>query len=362
MKEYDWIPSTAVLGLAFVFPAANGKLVLHTPDDCQGMFNVFLLEHRIDDNGVISNIPPRGCPPFPCYIESFRQLWSIDYSQMIFSGIRQIRQNMQQSLCRVAQSQGDFSVKKTKLQLPNCCWDYIKNVLTSHDEICSVSAVTYCKPKAILSWGLTMHSSSYVGSLDVIRIDTREKLEVFRQLFGVMAGFGVRKRRPRYCEGKAVLSINDVLNVISPPLNCATNASNACGFRLFGVTGDGIDLAYHASDGVLQITLRYRKMVVTNSSLASLESVGVANNENLSGGSNSSILGDIALGIQFMDDMYVMEVSNVLRNEVHAKQVYKVVHAHGLERSRTIKLQSSAQTVIYTDSNYVAQQILKMIE
>ena len=168
-----------------------------------------------------------------------------------------------------------------------------------------------------------------------------------------MAGFGVRKRRPRYCEGKAVLSINDVLNVISPPLNCATNASNACGFKLFGVTGDGIDLAYDASDGVLQITLRYRKMVVTNSSLASLESVGVANNENLSGGSNSSILGDIAPGMQFMDDMY---------NEVHAKQVYKVVHAHGSERSRTIKLQSSAQTVIYTDSDYVAQQILKMIE
>ena len=127
--------------------------------------------------------------------------------------------------------------------------------------------------------------------------------------------------------------------MISPPSNCATDASNACGFKLFGVTGDGIDLAYDASEGVLQITLRHQKMVVTNSSLASLESVGVANNENPSGGSNGSILGDITPGtMQFMDDMYVMEVCKVLRNNMYVKQLYKVLHPHGSERSRTIKL------------------------
>jgi hypothetical protein len=364
--EYVWIPSTAVLGLSFVFPATDdGELVSHTFDDCRGMSNVYLLQHRMDSAGVLSSVPHGQCPPFPCYLESFRKVWSIDYSQMVFNGIRQIRQSIQQSLCRVAQSQGDYSVKKIKLQLPNCCWLYIRDVLTSSNEIRRVSTVTYSKPKAVLSWGLTLHCSAYVGSLDVIRVDTKEKMEAFRHLFGIMAGFGVRKRRPTYCEGKAVLSLNDVLNIISPPshLEAENNHLDDCQlpFKLVGVTGDGIDLAYDAAEGVLQVSLRYRKMVVTNASLPSLASVGVVAADSPS----RSLLADdarfdIIPGMEFMDDVYIMQVQAAFGDEVHAKRAYKIVY-HQSGQSRTIRLDSS-ETVIYTDKEYVYRQIQEMLE
>ena len=371
--RYVWIPTTAVLGLSFVFPEqADGELVAHTFDDCRGMYNVYLLQHRIDSAGVVSCIPRNECPPFPTFLESFRNLWAVDHSQMIFNGIRQIRQNMQQSLCRVAQSQGDFSVKKTKLQLPNCCWYYIKNVLASAKEIRNVSTiVTYSQPKTVLSWGLSLHSSPYVGSLDVIRFDTKEKMDVFRRLFGIMAGFGVRKRRPKYSDGKAPLSLNDVLNIISPPSrrsedDVCDGAGGHHSFKLFGITRDGIDLAYDAADGVLQITLRYRKMVVTNSSLALLSSVGVAaeNPPDDGSSSDSSVLAhdDISPGMEFVDHMYIMQVQESFANKVCAKRVYKIVRNES-GRSRTLKLQSSEQTVIYyTDIAYVLRQLQKMIE
>ncbi|KAI2505589.1 hypothetical protein MHU86_8831 [Fragilaria crotonensis] len=184
---------------------------------------------------------------------------------------------MQRSLCRVAQSQGDFAVKTTKLQLPSCSWFYIKSSLAC-EGIHSVPEVRYTQPKAVLSWGLTFHSCPHVGSLDVIRFDTKEKMIAFRRLFGIMAGFGVRKQRPKYSDGKSSLSFNDVLNIILCPSEQETDSNGAKGtsgssdhgpFRRC-TTDDGIDLAYDASEGVLKIVLRYRKMVVTNKSIGTL--------------------------------------------------------------------------------------------
>jgi hypothetical protein len=48
------------------------------------------------------------------------------------------------------------------------------------------------------------------------------------------------------------------------------------GFQRFGVTEDGIDLSYDASDCMLQIVVRYRKIIVTNEWLKGLEDVGVS--------------------------------------------------------------------------------------
>jgi hypothetical protein len=216
-----------------------------------------------------------------------------------------------------------------------------------------------------------LHSSPYVGSLDVIRFDTKEKMDVFRRLFGIMAGFGVRKRRPKYSDGKAALSLNDVLNIISPPSrrtedDVCDGAGGHRSFKLFGITRDGIDLAYDAADGVLQITLRYRKMVVTNSSLALLSSVGVAaeNPPDDGSSSDSSVFAhdDISPGMEFVDHTYIMQVQESFANKVCAKRVYKIVRNES-GRSRTLKLQSSEQTVIYyTDIAYVLRQLQKMIE
>lgn len=365
LHEYEWIPSTAVVGLSFVFPEADGELMSHGAfDDCRGMFNVYLLKHRIDSAGHISCIPHDSCPPFPSCLESYRKLWSVDHCQMIFNGIRQIRQDIQRSLCRVAQSQGDFAVKKTKLLLPSCCWFYIKSLASVHG-IRSVPTVTYSQPKSVLSWGLTLHSSPYVGTLDVIRFDTKAKMDSFRRLFGIMAGFGVRKRRPKYCDGKALLSLNDVLNVISP-LSQQQEDDDACEshhpFKLFGATDDGIDLAYDSAEGVLQIILRYRKMVVTNASLTSLATVGVVAQQSFDCSSSATIaeMSDLAPGMEFMDNVYIMQIQQIFSNKIHAKRVYKIVD-HGSETSKTVKVHSS-DTVIYTDVVYVYEQIQKMLE
>ena len=129
-------------------------------------------------------------------------------------------------------------------------------------------------------------------------------MAAFRQLFGVMAGVGVRKRRPRYCDGKALLSINDVLNVISPQSEQEELVDGP--FNFFGATDDGIDLAYDSAEGLLRIVLRYRKMVVTSASLSSLASVGVAQHARDSSSPCTSsveqleVLRDIAPG---MDNM-----------------------------------------------------------
>ena len=365
LSEYDWIPSSAVLGLSFVFPEGDGALLSHAFDDCRGMFNAYLLTHRMDSAGLISYIPPDSCPPFPSYLEEFRKLWSVDHSQMIFNSIRQIRQDMQRSLCRVAQSQGDFAMKTTKLLVPSCCWFYIKSSLASKG-MHSVSPVRYTQPRSVLSWGLALRSCPYVGSLDVIRFDTKEKMNIFRQLFGIMAGVGIRKRRPKYCDGKALLSLNDVLNIISCPDADDSNDTppdDHDTFKRFGTTGDGIDLAYDSSEGVLQIVLRYRKMVVTNTSMNSLSSLGVlattANNEAASLDSSSDAEIEIVPGMEFVDSMYVMRIHQVFANEIHAKQAYKI-NDHAAKR--TMKAVHSSEIVIYTDVVNVHRQIKKMLE
>ena len=83
-----------------------------------------------------------------------------------------------------------------------------------------------------------------------------------------------------------MLSLNDILNVITCPSQEENDSTNEnrnlteCvhhgSFKRFGTSDDGIDLAYDASEGVLQIVLRYCKLVVTNMSIGALASVGVA--------------------------------------------------------------------------------------
>ena len=124
LNEFDWIPSHVIVSLAFIF--MEDDIVSSAFDDCHGMANFFVLKHRVDRNGGVSVIPRHACPPFPGRIESFCKIWSVDHCELIFNSIRQIRQDMQRMLCRVAQSQGEFAVKNAKLQLPGCSWFYIK--------------------------------------------------------------------------------------------------------------------------------------------------------------------------------------------------------------------------------------------
>ena len=98
--------------------------------------------------------------------------------------------------------QGDFITRSVKLQLPSCSWFLIKNAMTRH----GIESLT---------WVLGYRSLRHTGILDVWRFDSEAKLVAFRELFGQTCGFGVRKKRPKYSESQSLLSINDVINVVS---------------------------------------------------------------------------------------------------------------------------------------------------
>lgn len=332
INEFDWIPSYDILaGLAFVAYEDDDAF-----DDCREMSNFYVTKYRISGEGNVSVIPRHTCPPFPGQIESFHKLWSVDYCELTFNAIRHIRQEMQRVLCRVAQSQGDFTVKNNKLQQPSCTWYFIKNAMAA-GGVESISTVKYSQPQAFLSWGLVCHSRRCTGCLDVLHFDTAKKLDVFWGLFGRMAGYGVRKKRPKYSDGPFLLSINDVVNAVCPSESKESDddksdCSTCSVFQRF-CTEDGIDLSYDSSEGTLQISLRHRKLVVTNESLHSLVDVGVsdAGAFHCIASNNNERISIITPGMELIDGMYVMRVQEVRSNvgEINATKVYKILDNTG---------------------------------
>lgn len=374
LDAFEWIPSYSIVGLAFIAFEDDD----HAFDDCKGMSNFYVTRYRISRDGDVSIIPKHTCPPFPGRIKSFRELWSVDHCELLFKAIQQIRQEMQRVLCRVAQSQGDFAVKNTKLHLPSCSWYFIKNAMAV-GGVDSISTVKYSQPQGILSWGLSYNSRRRTGYLDVLRFDTETKLDVFRGLFGKMAGYGVRKKRPRYSDGPFLLSINDVVNAVCPSKRNETDddeqradSSSVCSvFQRFGVTEDGIDLAYDSSEGTLQILLRYRKIIVTNESLHSLSGAGVCYTGFVPSDSNEeerTCRDDIIPGMEFIDGNYVMQINEVRQRstipsstmEIHAMKVYKILDDVGAG-GRTTKVHAK-EIVVYRDVESVYRKIQEMLE
>jgi hypothetical protein len=188
----------------------------------------------------------------------------------------------------------------------------------------------------------------------VLRIDTKEKLRAFHAMLGTTARYGVRKKRPKYNDGKALLSMNDVINVVLCPSQ-GDLASEDDSFQRFGVTDDGIDLAYDHSEGMLQIVIQYCKVVITCESLQCVNGVGVT----ISASSSIPALTSpftIIPGMEFIDNAYLMRVHEVTNNEVRAKKIYKVDDSRG----PTTVLESDV--VIYTDIANVHSRIQQMLE
>jgi hypothetical protein len=358
--KFLWIPSHAIAGLAFVAFENNDDDVF---DDCKGMSFFYITKYRITETGDVSLIPLHECPPFPGQMEKFKRLWSLDYCELFFNTIRQIRFEMQKILCRIAQSQGDFSAKNTKMHVPSCSWYFIKNTMAA-EGVDSISTVRYSQPRVFLSWGLSYHSCRSTGFLDVLRFDTAKKMEVFRRVFGKMSGYGVRKKRPRYSDGPLFLSLNDVLNVVA----CSSSADDQDGndsidntrFQRFGVVDDGIDLLYNMSEASLQISLRYRKQVVTSEALASLADVGVCNPAIMQSASQSNsdnnAVTHVSKDMEFIEGMYVMRVDEVRDSVVYARKVYKLD-----SNGRTAKV-NALEVLAYRDVQAVHQKIQQMLE
>jgi hypothetical protein len=233
----------------------------------------------------------------------------------------------------------------------------------------SISSIEYSQPRAILSWGMCYHSLRHTRSIDVLRFDTQTKLAAFRELFGQACGYGVRKKRPKYSEGRSLLSFNDVINLIAcrssneqPGTdNLDTNSDNWRSFqRIAGRMRDGIDLAYDADEGVLQVVLRYHKMVVIRdeSTFTSLKCIGVASPETLGAVRSTSPDSTCTIipGMEFMDKTFVMRIVSVTDQEIHARKVYQVLR--DLTTARAI----DSRIVIYTDIANVNDQSQEMLK
>ena len=370
LDEHVWILADAIINLAFVF--LEEDVTSHFYDDCQGMCNFFVLKYRLSRNGCVSSVPGLACPPFPGQIEGYNQYWSVDHCQLIFSGIRQIGRAMQRLLCRIAQSQGDFATRNAKLQLPSCSWFYIKNQMALQG-IAIYPNVQFSQPQPILSWGLTYRSIRQSGRLEVLRFDTATKMAAFREVFGHTSGYGVRKKRPRYSEPQEFLNMNDVVNIVYFKANenddddddhdSTLNADDDVGrpFQRFGVMNDGIDLLYSENDGILQVVLRYRKLVVTNQSLPFLRNVGVVGLVHHVLGENDTVhamtTAAIIPGMEFMDDGYVMRITSVTGTAIRARKTYKVVD------SRTTILRAvDCNEITYSNVTDVKNRIREMLE
>ena len=368
LEEDDWILSDAIINLSFVFPEED--VLAHGYDDCQGMCNFFVLGHRCAQNGRISRVPKQACPPFPGQLEGFFDFWSVDQCQAIFHSIRHIGRALQRLLCRIAQSQGDFSNRNARLQLPRYSWFYVKSRFEEQQRTAIVRTLRFCQPRPILGWGLTYHCIRETGSLEVLRFDTSSKIEAFRKIFGGTSGYGVRKKRPRYSEGEAMLNINDVINVLHFPLDDDVDngrdhaaSTSSCTFQRHGVIEDGIDLAYDMNDGVLQVVVRYRKLVVTKESIPFLKGVGVTfrgNDSDVyeSDNENAAVTGantEIYSGMEFMDSGYLMRITSVTENVVHARRTYKLLG------DRSVSVYGCDNDVAYTDIEDINNRIQEML-
>ena len=230
--------------------------------------------------------------------------------------------------------------------------------------------VRFSQPQPILSWGLTYRSIRQTGDLEVLRFDTATKMAAFREIFGQTSGYGVRKKRPRYSERQELLNMNDVVNVVYPlehdddddDHDSAINADDDVvgrPFQRFGVMNDGVDLLYDGNDGILQVVLRYRKLVVTNQSLPFLRNVGVVGLHAI--GENrvhaSMTTATIIPGMEFMDNGYVMRITSVTGTTIRARKTYKVVD------NRTTVLQAvDCNENTYTDVTDIKNRIREMLE
>jgi hypothetical protein len=360
-EDYEWILVDSVRNLSFVFPAEE-VILQHRYDDCCGMSNFFVLKHRCSQDGSVSSIPIMACPPFGGQLEGFDKYWSVDTCQVIFHGIREIGRAIQRVLCRIAQSQGDFASCNAKLQLPSCSWVYIKTQF-ERKGIVNVRSVAYSQPRPILSWGLAYKCIRDSGKMEVLRFDTGIKIKAFRQVFGCISGYGVRKKRPRYKEGQSLLNLNDVINVVSFPPDEVLDANHGddtstSPFQWFSVMEEGIDLLYNANDGILHVVVRYRKVVVTNESIPYLSDVGVTLHESRWDQDGNGVIttADILTGMDFMDGEYLMRVISVGANVIHARQMYRRVG------NRSVSVNGNHEVVEYLNIADIHQRIQEMLE
>jgi hypothetical protein len=365
LEADTWILADAIINLSFVFPEED--VLDHCYDDCHGMHNFFVLGHRCAQNGCISPIPKQACPPpFPGQLEGFFDYWSVDQCQAIFHSIRHITRALQRLLCRIAQSQGDFSNRNARLQLPRYSWFYLKSQFEDQG-ISLICDVRFCQPRPILGWGLTYHCIRETGNLEVLRFDSLAKMKAFRKIFGHTSGYGVRKKRPRYNEGHAMLNLNDVINVVHFSVNDEVNDGRehcaSSTFQRYGVMEDGIDLVYDVNDGVLQVVVRYRKVIVTKESIPFLRAAGVVfrggrdDNECPQGNIVNAVATEISSGMEFIDSGYLMRVTSVTGNVVYARKTYKLVG------DRSVRVYGCDNDIVaYTNIVDINNRIQEMLE
>lgn len=163
-----------------------------------------------------------------------------------------------------------------------------------------------------------------------------------------------------------MLNINDVINVVHFPVNEVDDGRDPSAnttFQRYGVMEDGIDLVYDVNDGVLQVVVRYRKLVVTKESVPLLRSVGVIfrgdDNKYLQGNNVRAAVTDtpeISSGMEFMDRGYLMRITSVADNVVYARRTYKLLG------NRSVRVHGCDNEIAFTNIVDINNRIQEMLD
>jgi hypothetical protein len=258
--EYLEIQRGDITNISFVFSPSemerNGYVI-------QGVSNAYVCRYQADGNLKVYNY----C--FPTDVPNYCSLQSC-YQERIWSSLEHIRAILHKGLNKMSEKQGVKYMEKCFF--PHESWVYIKTQVNkaliilrekedpeeqdSDDEDRWLSVKNHCARMKIRRTGpgLYRFSTWDESKTELLRFEVDEDLQVFRSIFNMHSMHGIRDRSPKIEEKSLKLSNNTALNVVM------ANSERREKLAKYPCE-DGIDLNYSTKWQVLEIRVRYTRMV-----------------------------------------------------------------------------------------------------
>jgi hypothetical protein len=257
--EYHDITCGDITNITYVFSPSemerNGYVI-------QGISNAYVCRYQADGNLKVYNY----C--FPTNVPNHSCLQSC-YQERIWSSLEHIRAILHKALNKMSEKQGVKYMEKCFF--PHESWVYIKaqvnkalSVLQeeTQDEYDSdnedrwLDVKNHCARMKIRRTGpgLYRFSTWDESQTELSRFETNEDLQIFRSIFNMHSMHGIRDRSPKIEEKSLKLSNNTALNVVM------ANSERREKLAKYPCE-DGIDLNYSTKWQVLEIRVRYTRVV-----------------------------------------------------------------------------------------------------
>jgi hypothetical protein len=258
--EYHEIECGDITNISYVFSPSemerNGYVI-------QGVSNAYVCRYQADGNLKVYNY----C--FPTDVPNYCPLQSC-YQERIWSSLEHIRAILHKALNKMSEKQGVKYMEKCFF--PHESWVYIKAQVRkalfilqekenpdgqdSDDEDRWLTVKNHCARMKIRRTGpgLYRFSTWDESKTELLRFEVDEDLQVFRSIFNMHSMHGIRDRSPKILEKSLKLSNNTALNVVM------ANSERREKLAKYPCE-DGVDLNYSTKWQVLEIRVRYTRMV-----------------------------------------------------------------------------------------------------